>query len=407
MFRLLGVVVALVFAVPNAWAANTIKIGVVGPMAFVQGEDHWAGAELARDAINSAGGVKVGGKKRKIELVKIDTNEMQSVADATNALERAVTRDKVDFLVGGFRSEAVLAMQAVAMDYKKLFVGCGAADAKLGENVAKDHDRYKYWFRLTPLASPDLGKSVFTILATIAGTVRKELKTAKPKVAILAEKVVWTEAIVKAAQAKLPAMKMEVVGTWQPSPVATDVTAELAAIERAGADIVFTVLSGPVGVVVGRQMGERSTKAVAFGINVEAQKDGFLAATNGKGNYVSTLDTYGEAKMTPKTLPFIKAFKKRFGRHPTYTAGTHDALYLLKTAIEKAGSLEADKLVTVLESTKFVTAASNLEFTKTHDPAWGVGKTSGVGVQWQNGKKVPFWPPGPKGMGKFKLPARK
>ena len=43
---------------------------------------------------------------------------------------------------------------------------------------------------------------------------------------------------------------MEVVGVWQPS-VATDVTAELAAIERAGADIVLTLLSGPVGISVG------------------------------------------------------------------------------------------------------------------------------------------------------------
>ena len=61
----------------------------------------------------------------------------------------------------------------------------------------------------------------------------------------------WTEAIVKAAQANLPKMNMEVVGLWQPSAVATDVTAELAAIDRAGADIVFTVLSGPVGISVG------------------------------------------------------------------------------------------------------------------------------------------------------------
>ncbi len=32
-------------------------------------------------------------------------------------------------------------------------------------------------------------------------------------------------------------------------------------------------------------------KAIAFGINVEAQKDEFWQATAGKGNYVSTLET--------------------------------------------------------------------------------------------------------------------
>ncbi|HEU5177633.1 MAG TPA: hypothetical protein VFU24_09280, partial [Burkholderiales bacterium] len=65
--------------------AQTIKIAILGPMAFVQGENHWAGAEMARDEINKAGGIKVGGKTMRIELVRADTNEIASVPDATNA----------------------------------------------------------------------------------------------------------------------------------------------------------------------------------------------------------------------------------------------------------------------------------------------------------------------------------
>jgi hypothetical protein len=45
-----------------------------------------------------------------------------------------------------------------------------------------------------------------------------------------------------------------------------------------------------------------------------------------------------------------------------------------------------------------------LEFDKSHDPIWGLGKYTGIAVQWQNGKKVPFWPPQVKGMQKFGLP---
>ena len=359
-------------------------------MAFAQGENAWAGAEMARDEVNKQGGIAVGGKKLKVELVRVDTNEIQSVSDATNAMERAITREKADFVIGGFRSEAVLAMQEVAMDYKKIFLGCGAADAKLGANVEKNYDRYKYWFRVAPLNSPGLGKTLFAVLGTIAGQIRADLKKETPKVAILAEKVIWTEAIV--------------VGLWQPSPVATDVTAELAAIDRAGADMVFTALSGPVGIVVGRQMGERKMRAVAFGINVEAQKDGFWDATAGKGNFVATLDTYAEVEMTPKMIPFVKAFKERFHKSPTYNAGTYDAIDLLKTAIEKAGTANADKLVPILEQTQMVGTGAFLEFDKSHDPVWGLGKYTGIAVQWQNGKKVPFWPPEVKGMKKFGLP---
>lgn len=393
----------LLIAAPAAVAEDNVKIAVVGPMAFAQGENHWAGAEMARDEINKEGGIPVAGKKRKVELVRIDSNEIQSVPDATNAMERAITREKADFVIGGFRSEAVLAMQEVAMDYKKIFLGCGAADAKLGANVEKNYDRYKYWFRISPLNSPGLGRTLFAVLNSIAGQIRTDLKKDKPKVAILAEKVMWTEAIVKAAQANLPKMNMEVVGLWQPSPVATDVTAELAAIDRSGADLVFTVLSGPVGIVVGRQMGERKMHAVAFGINVEAQKDGFWGATAGKGNLVATLDTYAEVEMTPKMIPFVKAFKERFHKSPTYNAGTYDAIMLLKDTIEKAGTLDADKLVPVIEKTVFTGTGAILEFDKAHDPVWGIGKDTGIAVQWQNGKKVPFWPPEVKGMQKFKF----
>jgi branched-chain amino acid transport system substrate-binding protein len=393
-------------AASTAQAQGTIKFAILGPMAFVQGENHWAGAEMARDEINKAGGIAVGGKKMQVELIRADTNEVQSVPDATNATERVISRDKADFLIGGFRSEAVLAMQEIAMDSKKIFLGAGAADARLGENVEKNYDRYKYWFRVTPTKSPDLFRSLVAILGSIGDQMREALKKDQPKVAIVAEKTVWTEPIMKALQATLPKMKMEVVGTWQPSAVATDVTAELSAIERAGADIVFTLISGPLGISLGRQMGERNMKAVAFGINVEGQKDEFWAATAGKGNFVSTLDTYSEVEITPKTIPFVRAFKERYKKAPTYTAATYDAIMMLKEAIEQAGTIDADKLVPVLEKMEHVGTGAVASWDKRHDLIWAVGKTAGIGVQWQDGKKVPFWPPQVKGMQPFKMPAR-
>jgi branched-chain amino acid transport system substrate-binding protein len=390
-----------------ATAQGTVKIAILGPMAFVQGENHWAGAEMARDEINKAGGINVGGKRMQLELIRADTNEIQSVPDATNAMERVITRDKADFVIGGFRSEAVLAMQEVAMDYKKIFLGAGAADAKLGENVEKNYDRYKYWFRTTPTKSPDLFRTLMAVLDTIGGQVRTSAKTEKPKVAILSEKAVWTEAITKGVQATLPKMNMEVIGTWQPSPVATDVTAELAAMERAGADIVFTLVSGPVGISLARQMGERGMKAVAFGINVEGQKDEFWQASAGKANYVATLDTYAEVEMTPKTVPFVKAFKQRYKKSPTYTAATYDAIMLLKETIEKEGTTNADKLVAAIEKSEYVGTGALATFDKRHDLVWAIGKTAGIAVQWQDGKKVAFWPAQVKGMQPFKLPAAK
>jgi branched-chain amino acid transport system substrate-binding protein len=253
----------------------------------------------------------------------------------------------------------------------------------------------------------DLVKASFAVLAATAAQFRKERGVESPKVAIIAEKAIWTEGIVKAAQANFPKMKLEVVGLWQPSAVATDVTAEIAAIKRSGADIVFTVLSGPVGIVVGRQMGEQQLPAFAVGINVEAQKDEFWQAAAGKANYVATLDTVSDVEMTPKTVPFYRGFRDRFKKAPTYNAaGAYDALHLLKEVLEKAGTTDADKLVPILEKTVFTGVGGVVEFDKRHDLTFGPTRVTGLAVQWQDGKKVPIWPSHVKGIQPLKLPPK-
>ena len=216
-----------------ALGADTIKIGVIGPMNFVQGKGHWNGALMAAEEINAKGGVQVGNKKMEIELVKADSNEFLNVTDATNAMELLMTRHKVDFVVGGFRSEAVFAMQDIAMDYKKIFIGTGASHSKLCLRVAEDYDRYKYWFRGTPFNEKFLGRTTFIHLATVGAILKKSLNIPKIKVAIVAEKAMWVEPMIAAAKGVIPKFGMEVAGVWQPSQTATDVSAELAERSKA------------------------------------------------------------------------------------------------------------------------------------------------------------------------------
>jgi branched-chain amino acid transport system substrate-binding protein len=109
-------------------------------------------------------------------------------------------------------------------------------------------------------------------------------------------------------------------------------------------------------------------------------------------------------EMTPKTIPFVKAYQTRYKKFPTYTAATYDAIHALKAAIEQAGTTNADKLVPVLEKMEHVGTGAVATYDKRHDLNWAVGKTAGIAVQWQEGKKVPFWPPQVKGMQPFKMP---
>jgi branched-chain amino acid transport system substrate-binding protein len=397
-------VLAMVFLFAvSSWTvafAQEIKIGVIGPMKFVQGQGHWNGAVMAAEEINAKGGIQVGDKKMKVKLVQADSNEFLSVTDATNAMERLITKDKVDFVVGGFRTEAVMAMQDIAMEHKKIFIGCGAAHNELCERVAKNYNTYKYWFRMTPYNSTYLVRAAFIHLGTVAAVMRQSLNIPKLKVAIVVEKAMWADPMVPAAEGAIPKMNMEVAGVWRPSPVATDVTAELSAIQRSGAHIIFMIFSSSVGIPFARQAGELKIPAVQVGINVEAQKDGFWQATQGMANYVITSNTYARGlEANELTKPFVDGYVKRFGETPTYTAGTYDAIFCgLAPTIEQAGTLDPDKIVSILEERVYKTPPSTIKYMKDaegrhlHDITFGPGYATGIATQWQDGKLVGVWP---------------
>jgi len=384
----------------RVWGADVIKIGVIGPMKFVQGIGHWNGATMAAEEINAKGGIQVGNKKMKIELVQADSNEFLNVTDATNAMERLVTKDKVHFVLGGFRTEAVLAMQDIAMDYKKIFIGCGAGHPELCLRVAKDYKRYRYWFRWTPFNSEFLVKTCFIQMAYVGAILKKALNIPTVKVAIVAEKAMWADPMIAAAEAFIPKMGMEVAGIWRPSPIATDVTAELTAIQRAEAHMMFTLFSSSVGIPFARQAGELKIPAVQVGANVEAQKDDFWEATQGMGNYVMTLSTYAQGvEYNELTEPFVDAYIKRFGKVPTFTADTYSAIvYFLAPTIEQAGTVDADKLVAIMETREYKGPGGRVNYFKDaegrylHDLKWGPGYSTGLGVQWQDGKLKGVWP---------------
>jgi len=373
--------------------AKEIKVGVIGPMQFQMGEHHWMGATLAADEINAAGGVKVGNDTYKIKLVKVDSNELVSPSDAATAAEKAITVDKVDFLMGTIRSEAALAVQEVAMDHQTIFMVCGSSETKMSAKVTENYDRYKFWFRVTPVNNTNLAKLNFLLVGMVAQKIGAQLKIA-PKLAIVAEKASWTEAIIAAAQQVLPSKGVQVVGVWQPSAEATDVTAELQAINNSGANMIMTALSGTVGIPYARAWEELEIPAASVGINVMAQSDGFFENTSGFGNYETTLNTYARGvEFTDKTKPFMDAFIAQMGETPTQYAGTYDALYILKGAIEAAGSLNQDEIVTELEKTDYDGTAGHFAFDASHDVIWGPGNVTAVGVQWQNGELKGIWPP--------------
>jgi branched-chain amino acid transport system substrate-binding protein len=385
--------------------AKTIKVGVVGPMQYIQGEHHWWGAVMAAQKINAAGGFKVGDDTYYVDLVQADSNEINSITDASAAMEKLISVDGAQYVVGGFRTEAVFPMQEVAMDHKTIFLDCGAAAKGLTQQVSADYNRYKYFFRNTPFADFYLlNNTVF--LVGMCGTIMKEDTglNRKLKAAIVSEGAQWADGMTSALQGIIPTkLKMDVVGTWRPSPTASELMAEMTAIQAANADIIVTTISGPLGIPYARSWGELKVPAASVGINVESQSLGFWEATQGFGAYETSQCTYStNAGYSAETLPFVNDFMTRFGQLPTYNAGTYDAVHALTEAITRAGKFDSDSVVAELEKTDIFTATGAAEFKYTpaenapqgcaHDVTYGPGFSTGMGQQWQNGKPVAVWP---------------
>lgn len=391
---LLAMALALCFMIytPAFTAEKPIKVGIVGPMNFVTGQHMWYAAKYAEQEINAAGGIKAGNTVRPVQLVKVDDNSLVSVPDAANAVEKAITVNKVDFLVGGWRSEAVLAQQEVFCDYKTIMIGAGCSSPLVNARVAKNYDRYKYWFRAHP---PDAKYGAMNLLSNsmvVINALQERLGIEKPNIAIVAEKAAWAEPAIGFLKAKLGPVG-NIVGVWRPSARATNLTAELTAIKSKDTQVIVTLLASPSGITFAKQWGELEIPAAVTGVTVMAMMKNFWDATGGKCNYYATGNALMRAPYTPGTVAWFDRFVADHDDFPNYTATTYDIVLLLKEAIERAGTTETGAVIKALEKTDHRGLFSRVVFDENHDMKWGPDYYQDPSSQWIDGELKPIIQP--------------
>jgi branched-chain amino acid transport system substrate-binding protein len=154
-----------------------------------------------------------------------------------------------------------------------------------------------------------------------------------------------------------------------------------------------------VGVQPTVQWKQQEVPIPMFGISAQATNSTFWHDTNSATDGVLYQAYSGPGvAVTPKTLPFVAAFQKRFGNLPSYCGYTsYDEVYYIADAIKRAGSTDPDKLVAALEKTDYVGTIGRIQFKGKDTPnphALKIGPASitGLMLQWQNGKQVNLWP---------------
>lgn len=382
---LAGALVAGILAVP-AQAAGPIKIGVIGPASAINGKAIFQGATLAADEINANGGVN----GRKIQLVKYDNHA--SASDSVRAMQRAKRQDHVVAITGVFISEVALAMEPWSARLHLPFITTGTASTKITENIHDNYAKYKYVFH-DWLNSDQITKNVCDSARDIlVGQLHYDTA------AIMSEDAAWTKPLDAALQKCLPKAGLRVTDTVVFSPGTNNFAPIFSKIEKNHPDVIIVGFA-QVGVKPTVQWHNKRVPSLMAGVNSQAGTSSFWKDTNGATEGVMTESAGAPgAAVTPKSVPFEKAYRKKFGSAPAYNAfSTYDSIYFLKAAIERAGSTDPDKLVSALEKTDYVGTWGTIKFQGkndkyTHGLVYGKSGVTGIEFQWQNGKQVAIWP---------------
>ena len=411
LMMILMIAVLMGLSSGSALAEKPIVIGCPLATAFLYGWDAERGVTLAIEEINAQGGVNVAGKKRPFKIEVIDTRDLEPgvpVSEALLAVEKLILDKKADFLIGGpVRSEAALAAMPLLSKYKKVSIlTTGVLTPKYHAMVAENYDKYKYCFRIHGEAKNLVGE-IFANFGDL------KAKYGFNNLFIIAQDVSHARGAAEIIKKVATGKGWNVTGLEIYPTGATDFSMGLLKAKKTNTEIINIWMDMPESAILLKQWYNMQIPALPFGSTLAAaEQPGFWDATDGKGEYtLCNVVNAGNApsNATPWTMKFYDAYTKRWGIEPEGlgTSSSYMAVYTLKAAIERAGSLKPDKVVTALEQTDIMGVYGRLRFDpKSHqvipstDPKEGA---VGSILQWQKGKRVVVYPKS-IAMGEIQLP---
>jgi branched-chain amino acid transport system substrate-binding protein len=333
---LLGTLLAPLAAVAQT---GPIRIGVVTPLsgtyAGIGQQVKW-GLDLAAAQINASGGVM----GRKLELLYED--EEANPAVATQKAEKLFQVSKVDFLTGTVNSGSTLAVGQVAERNNKLI----ATTVSFADSITTDKCSPNV-FRVNARAGMQS--------AALADWVAKEKPNAN--VFYLGPDYEMGRSTVAAFKAAAESKGAKTVGEVFAPLDNKDYSPFFGQIRAARPTVIYTSVAGNDTVRLFSQMDE-------FGVNRNVQvvgASGSVTSQNlpaiGKAaeGYVTGVG-YAASLDTPENKKFVAEFLAEAKVEPDlYGTDSYGVLFFYKAAVEKAKSVETDKVRTAMRGLQWAT----------------------------------------------------
>ena len=407
----LALMLLVLMGVGAALAAKEVVIGVPTSLGFLEGKESLNSVNLAVSEINAAGGVKVGGQALPFKVVTIDIRDAAPgvpVPEALLGLEKMILEQKPSALVvGPFRSEALMAGMDLIAKHKVPLLGTIAMTPKTEGKIEKD-PKYKYIFRTCLNAKYFVGYLVGTM-----AFLNKEFGF--NKVFIMNQDVAWARITAKIVSEVLEKkIKMQVLGVEAFPTGAGDFSPALMKAKMKGADIILPIFDMPQSGALVKQWKAMKVPAIMAGFISPAVGPAAWNTFDKKiGGMINCVFELGSlpAQKYPPAAKFYQAYEKKYGTPIEAGHGpapAYASVYLLKEAIQKAGSLDPDKISDALVKLEVASAVGHIKFTPGHQAIYGNDPTKealGAVFQWtEDGKRVIVYPPA-VAEGKIQLPS--
>ena len=334
----------------TAKTADTVKIGctapLTGPLA-IYGVTSSNGSKLAMDEINKKGGIL----GKQVEFTVLDSKG--DPTEAITAYNRLVDEGIVAF-IGDAPSKPTLAIAEVAAQDNMPMITPNGTQFNITE------------------AGPNVFRTCFTdpyqgvVLANFA---KNNLKAGT--VAILVNNSSdYSDGVSKAFIEQAEKLGLKVVAKEGYSDGDKDFRAQLTKILPTNPDVLVVpdyYEQAALITVQAREVGLKSTFIGPDGwdgVSKTLDPSAYGAVENSYFTNHYSLDD-----QSPKVQEFVKAYKEVYNEEPSsFAALSYDSAYMMKAAIEKAGTTEKQAVIDALKTLSYDGVTGHLTFDEKNNP---------------------------------------
>lgn len=330
-----------------------LKLGSMGPFtgpASRTGDEFKNGVAMALEDARAEGDLPlvIDGKKRDVEIVFIDSQS--SPEKAVKAVTDAVTRQGVEFIVNGWHSSVAMAITDAESPLNVVHIGHLGESQYISEKINKDPNKYRGYFKGWP-APP--------VLAGLYGPplqhfIKEGLwKPASMKCAILVEDTDFGRGWGDAAIASLKNAGFDVLPYDVTALDETEFSPLLTRYKAQGVSLVGMTSTGNVSASnFVKQFRAQNLKAllIAHGLGWFGE---WYELTGDASDYAVAIDS--PHVISADQEKWVERYKAKFGGDPGIAASgiTYDYMRMALKILNKAGTLDFDKLVQTVHDTPY------------------------------------------------------